>query len=297
MEHTRLPAHEFRGLPTLHDNSCAPYRERGIFACDFPSKRLPFGGKRDYAMKTLHRSRGLHHDLVVTQNGNTITLWSAAGVRHTVLDLDAPHIPGLEYARNTLLALAFHPQASSFLILGLGGGSIPRMLHAAVPGASIDAVEIDPAIPELALKYFQTGASQRFRVYVEDAAAYVAHCGLKYDIIILDAYVGEMLPEQCATREFFENTRKRLTERGVLVINWMRSDPLRFRLVMTNTAESVGPCWLLRGYRSRNTLIFSSGRETTRAKLVTEAERLGDQLLFASAIVRLARRIQPYQDE
>jgi hypothetical protein len=110
-------------------------------------------------MKTLHRTKGIAHDLIVTKEGSTITLWTAAGVRQSVLDLGAPHLPGLEYARNTLAVMAFNPSARSFLILGLGGGSIPRMLLAARPGASVDAVEIDPAIPELARRFMTSSSS------------------------------------------------------------------------------------------------------------------------------------------
>lgn len=109
-------------------------------------------------MKTLHRVKGLVHDLVVTRDGTVLTLWSPTGVRHTVLDLGAPHLPGLEYARNTLLALAFSPEAESALVLGLGGGSIPRMLLAAKPSLSIDVVEIDPVVLKVARRFFEVGS-------------------------------------------------------------------------------------------------------------------------------------------
>lgn len=243
-------------------------------------------------MKTLHRTRGLSHDMVVTQEGNKVTLWSASGLQHTVLDLDAPHMPGLEYARNSLLALVFSPRAQSFLMLGLGGGSIPHMLLAARHAATVDAVEIDPEIPELARKFFQLGTSPRFQVYLEDAAVYLACCAKQYDIIILDAYVGDVLPAQCITREFFANARRRLAKEGVLVINWMRGDPERYRSVLSNVEDSIGPVWVLHCYCSRNTLIFASLREVARRELLAEAGRLERELPFASAVARFARRLQ-----
>jgi len=99
-------------------------------------------------MKTLFRTKGVAHDLIVTRNGATVTLWSAAGLRHTVFDIAAPHLPGLEYARNMLTVLAFCPKAQSCLVLGLGGGSIPRMLLSARPQIEVEAVEYDPAVVE-----------------------------------------------------------------------------------------------------------------------------------------------------
>ncbi len=225
-------------------------------------------------MKTLHRSRGLHHDLVVTQEGNKVTLWSGSGLRQTVVDLAAPHVPGLEYARNTLLALAFSPRARSFLVLGLGGGSILHMLRRACADASIDAVEIDPEVPRLARRFFQLEPCPRFRIHVEDAAGYLDRCEKQYDVIILDAYVGDALPPQCTTGEFFENARRRLTEEGVFVVNWMIGDHERYKQVLSSLERSIGPLWLLRCYRSRNILIFASMKEISRRELLASAERL-----------------------
>ncbi len=245
-------------------------------------------------MKTLHRGRGVANDLIVTQQGNTLTLWAGSGLRHTVLDLDAPHMPGLEYARNTLLALAFTPNADSILMLGLGGGSILHMLRAARPHAGVDAIEIDPAILQLARKFFRVGDSSWFKVYLEDAAVYLEHCRRRYDIILVDTYVGASLAAQCTTREFFENARRSLSPHGVLVINWMSSDPQRYRRVLANVEAASGSVWQLHGYRSRNTLIFATARKVERAELLTAADRLERDMSFASAIAPLARRIQLY---
>jgi spermidine synthase len=244
--------------------------------------------------KTLHRTRGFAHDWVVTQEGDTVTLWSGAGVRHTVLDLAAPHLPGLEYAQGTLVALALHPGAQDFLMLGLGGGSIPRMLLAACPNANIEAVEIDPAVPDLARRFFQVGAPPQLQVYVEDAAAYLSHSAKHYDIIIVDTYLGETFPQQCATRDFFENARDRMKPGGVLVINLMGGNPGSYRNVLANVGSSIGTIWLLHGYRSRNTLAFAALREVTRQEICADAALLEKALPFASDLGRLARRLQQY---
>lgn len=244
-------------------------------------------------MKTLRRTRGLAHDLVVTRDGTKITLWSAAGIRHTVLDLGAPHMPGLEYARNSLVVLAFSPQARSFLILGLGGGSIPRMLLAARPAAVVDAVEIDPAISDLAHTFFRIGALPRFEVHMEDAAAFLAHSRKNYDVIIVDSYIGDCFPEQCATREFFLRARDRLTSAGVLAINWMSDDSAVFGRLKENLESTLGPIWRLPGTRSRNTLLFVSNREITRRDLMADAQRIEREIPFPCSLSRLAMRLQP----
>ncbi len=244
-------------------------------------------------MKTLHRAKGLVHDLVVTKKGQTITLWSSAGIRHTVLDLNAPHVPGLEYARNTLAALAFSPGAQSFLILGLGGGSIPRMLFAARPGIAIDTVEIDPEVPELARRFFHVEAWPRFKLYLEDAAAFLEHCTATYDVIMVDAYVGEKFPEHFATREFLSRARACLNDAGVLVVNWMSGSPGLYQRLLDNLDAMIGPVWRLAGSKSKNTLLFASMRNSTRQELVTEAGRIEREIPFESSLARLVQRLRP----
>jgi len=243
-------------------------------------------------MKTLDRTRGLVHDLYVTKNGGTITLWSAAGIRHTVFDSAAPHMPGLEYARNTLAALAFCPQAQASLILGLGGGSIPRMLLAARPRMEVEAVEIDPAVVELAAKYFDIHALPRFIIRQEDAAAFLRRCLSRYGIIVVDTYIGERFPEQCATREFLEDAGKCLTEDGVLVVNWLDGDARIQQALLTNIEAAVGPVWQLPGLKSRNLVYFSTFRKTTRPALVAAAAGIEYEVPFESSLKRLVQRIR-----
>jgi hypothetical protein len=243
-------------------------------------------------MKTLHRARGIVHDLVVTQEGNTITLWSGPGIRHTVIDLNTPHRPGLEYARNMLLALAFNPQPRSFLILGLGGGAIPRMLRSACRGAAIEAVEVDPAVPDIARRFFRLGDLLHLDIHNEDAAEYVARCGRTYGCVILDAYIGDVIPQQCRTREFCDSIRERLSADGVLAVNLMGTDLKRYTDLLENLEASQAQVWLLRGGRSRNMLVFASPRRRRRAELLVSAGQLSGELPVDLGLEHLARRLQ-----
>jgi spermidine synthase len=243
-------------------------------------------------MKTLDRTRGLGHDLIVTRKGGTLTLWSAAGIRHTVFDSATPHIPGLEYARNTLAALAFCPQAQAALILGLGGGSIPRMLLAARSNIKVEAVEIDPAVVELAARYFDIHALPRFTVHGEDAAAFLRRSGSCYDVIVVDTYVGEQFPHHCATREFLQDAARCMTDGGVLAINWLSGDAQLQCFLLSNLESVIGQVWQLPGLKSRNLLYFAPARKTARPALVAAAAALEEEIPFESALKRLVQRLR-----
>ena len=60
-----------------------------------------------------------------------------------------------------------NPTPQSVLIVGLGGGTIPRALRELLPETQIDVVEIDPAVVRVAQPLFrispQTSADARHR--------------------------------------------------------------------------------------------------------------------------------------
>jgi spermidine synthase len=243
-------------------------------------------------MKTLYRAKGLVHELIVTRKGGMTTLWSAGGIRHTVFDSAAPHLPGLEYARNILAALAFCPQAQSCLILGLGGGSIPRMLLAALPQIEVEAVEIDPVVVELAARYFDIRALPRFTIHLEDAAAFLRRCTSRYGIVVVDTYVGEQFPNQCTTREFIKDARKCLLDDGVLAVNWLSDNSQIREDLLKNLGSIVGPVWQLPGLKSRNLVYFAAPRKTARPAIISAAAAVEAEIPFGNSLKRLAQRLR-----
>ena len=243
-------------------------------------------------MKTVCRAKGLVHDLIVTRNGKTITLWSTGGIRHTVFNSAAPHQPGLEYARNMLAALAFCPQAQSCLVLGLGGGSIPRMLLTACSQIEVDAVEIDPTVVELAVRYFDIRALPRFKIHLEDAAGFLKRCTSQYGVVVVDTYLGEYFPDQCATQEFIRDARQCLHDDGVLVVNWLSGDSQKRKDLIKKLESIVGPVWELPGLKSGNVLFFASAQKATRHAIIEAAAAVKMEIQFENSLRKLVHRLR-----
>lgn len=104
------------------------------------------------------------------------------------------------------------------LILGLGGGSVANML--ASKGFEVDAVELDTRMAEVAGNYFDL--SEKVNVYVDDARHFLQTrlpLACKYDVILLDAFVGEVNPHHLFTREFFGVIAEMLQDSGTFFIN------------------------------------------------------------------------------
>jgi spermidine synthase len=201
-------------------------------------------------------------------------------------------MPGLEYARNMLAVLAFCPDAESCLVLGLGGGSIPRMLLKARPQIEVDAVEIDPTVVELAATYFEINTLPRFTVHTEDAARFLKCCTGKYGVIIIDTYLGEQFPDQCSTEEFIRNTRNCLTADGVIVINWLSANNEKRHVFLKSIQSIIGPVWKLPGLKSRNILYFASTKKIRRSEIISAARNIEENIPFRNSLRQLAQRIK-----
>ncbi|EOS26429.1 hypothetical protein C806_01165 [Lachnospiraceae bacterium 3-1] len=103
------------------------------------------------------------------------------------------------------------------LILGLGTGTFAKYCSEYFPGCSIEGVEIDKKIADLATEYFQLPDSVQVSVY--DGRSYLAASHKTYDVIMVDAYQDITIPFQMSSVEFFTEVRNHLTPNGVMVVN------------------------------------------------------------------------------
>jgi len=136
-----------------------------------------------------------------------------------------PADPGrlyFNYTRAMLGALSARPQSRRILAIGLGGGTLPQALAQVLPGCSIDVVELDPAVLRVAQRYFGFRPSPAIRVHLQDGRVFVRHAireHSRYDMVLLDAFETDFVPEHLLTREFFQQLRSVLVDDGVLVAN------------------------------------------------------------------------------
>jgi spermidine synthase len=114
------------------------------------------------------------------------------------------------------LAHTYTPSISNVLCIGLGVGVVP--MEFAREGARVDVVEINPAIVPLATKYFNLEPA-RLNIIYGDGRYYLNKCDKKYDVINLDAFLGDSTPSHLMSREAFAAMKRALAPRGTLVIN------------------------------------------------------------------------------
>jgi spermidine synthase len=184
------------------------------------------------SMQLLHSERSLYREVLVYETGSVRCMCFTRNCRigrQSCMDTKRPSHIVMNYPQMMLSALYVNPEPKSVLIIGLGGGTIPRALQAVTPGASIDVVEIDPAVVKVAAKYFDFVASGKTQVIELDGRVYVKRAireQRRYDLIMLDAFDHEYIPEHLLTREFLEEVKSLLTPNGVLAANTFSSSRL-----------------------------------------------------------------------
>ncbi|MDQ7851196.1 MAG: fused MFS/spermidine synthase [Armatimonadota bacterium] len=133
--------------------------------------------------------------------------------------LHDPFESPFKYTDYAHLAWVFHPDIRRVLVVGLGAGSIPKRFWRDYPGVTVESVELDPVVVDVARRFFEVKEDARQRVSVQDGRAFVRRSDARYDLIVMDAYYAEGIPFHLATREFFELARSRLTPQGLIAAN------------------------------------------------------------------------------
>lgn len=180
----------------------------------------------------IHQERSLYRNIYVAeQNGERCMYFRLRGNpgKQSCIDLNDPNRLVSEYSRLMMAGLYVQPQPCRILMIGLGGGVVPGVLQQLLPDAQIDAVEIDPAVVRVAGSHFNFRAGPHTRVYEEDGRVFIKRqlgAGVKYDLVLLDAYDGEYIPEHLLTVEFLREVSGLLNPDGAVVANTWSSSGL-----------------------------------------------------------------------
>ena len=175
--------------------------------------------------RVIHSETSLYQNILVTEDGSLRCLqFSVRKDQHnqSCRDSRAPKRMVFAYTRMMLAALLLDPRPQRVLVIGLGGGTLPTALAQLYPDAHIDVVEIDPAVTQVAKRFFDFVLGPNTRVFEQDGRVWVKRAlaePTRYDLIMLDAFNGDYIPEHLMTREFLQEARDLLTENGTLAAN------------------------------------------------------------------------------
>jgi len=106
------------------------------------------------------------------------------------------------------------PNHNNILHIGLGGGIVST--HLSKLGKKVTAVEIDQNVINAAKKYFNL--SNSVDVVLDDGRHFLNKSKKTFDLIVLNAFNGDIPPWSLFTTQSFEKCFKRTNKNGVVVV-------------------------------------------------------------------------------
>src|ERR671910_128635 len=191
----------------------------------------------------LHTEDSQYHRIAVVEDDDSRYLRFDSSFQSGMYK-DDPFRPRFDYADYLQLPLAYRQTTRRILYIGLGGGSAPKRTWRDFPATSIDAVELDPEVVDVAYEYFELPRDPRLRVEVEDGRRFLAANEGPWDAIVIDAFYSDSIPFHLATREFLELARSRLAAGGIVatnIIGAVRGTDSRLFRSMLRTYRAVFP--------------------------------------------------------
>ncbi len=183
-------------------------------------------------LRTIHSEKSLYRNIFITEDDDLRCLTfrrATAGTRQTCYKKSDPEELYFPYARMMVGSLYLGPDPKRILIVGLGGGTLPMAMRGFLPDAEIDVVELDPAVVSAAKKYFPFKEDDKLKVHIDDGRVFVKKAikaGTKYDLVMLDAFEDDYIPEHLLTREFLLEVKSIMTPGGVIAANTFSSSGL-----------------------------------------------------------------------
>ncbi len=160
----------------------------------------------------------------------------------------------------------------NMLILGNGTGTFAKQSLRFFPDSSIEGVEIDDKITDLAHRYFALPEEEQVTTY--DGRAYLQVSEELFDVIMVDAYQDITIPFQMSTIEFFEMVEKHLKPNGVMVVNMN---------MKTNTDGNINEYLADTIAGVFDHIVYSDVRGNTNRELFASREAISADLLKARA--------------
>lgn len=125
--------------------------------------------------------------------------------------------------KSGLKAIKFDNDYRNILVLGMGGGSIvPTIRHDFRSDAHITLVDIDEEIIAIAQNEFDLLKYGNLKMVHADAYAFMENQHASFDLIIMDVFIIDRIPEAFQSETFLKLLINKLSPKGSLIYNTMR---------------------------------------------------------------------------
>lgn len=171
-----------------------------------------------YDRKLLFSGQDEYGPVEVVESNELRSLHFGTLFKQSEMDLKDPFTLVTKYIQLMAMSLVFSPQPKSVLVLGLGGGSLPKFIWKHFPKCRIDAIERSPLVAKISHEYFAVPKSPRLNIHIDDAFEYVRQSHSTYDLIFVDLFLADSVADLPSAKDFFKNCHRLLTHKNSLIL-------------------------------------------------------------------------------
>lgn len=162
-----------------------------------------------------------------------------------------------EYTKHYHLFDVFLPEAKNMLMLWWAAYSFPKSFLETYDDKTLDVVEIDSDLTEIARKYFRLKDNPNLSIYHQDARVFLNNTDKTYDAILWDAFGSYFsIPYQLTTKEVVQRKYDLLSENWIVILNLVSSmqwNKAKFLQAEYKTYSEIFPEVFIIPVRTQNT--------------------------------------------
>lgn len=130
----------------------------------------------------------------------------------------------LPYINYFLIPYLMTPKIENILLIGLGSGKIVNDFEFLFDNLkSIDVVDLEENIVDIATNYFDFKKSEKFNFILQDGITYLRNNKKKYDLIVVDVANNDGIDLRFLNDDYFKSIKKSLKKGGMFVSNMCAS--------------------------------------------------------------------------
>lgn len=175
--------------------------------------------------RKLHRAVAGEESVEVGEVDGIRSLYLGSSTIQSSMRVKTPYSLELPYSRAMMLFLLFAKRVQDVLVLGLGGGSVPKYIHHFLPEVSTRVVELNPQVIAIARNHFYLPEDDnRLQVIQGDGKLFLEENPQTTDMLMLDIFDGQGIPPDLYAQDFFDTCREALKLEGMMAVNLWGSD-------------------------------------------------------------------------
>ena len=181
---------------------------------------------KEFNDKVLYQKQSDFHNIKVVENeiGRFLHYKDTyqAGVIKT-----ASYEGNLPYINYFLIPYLMNPDVKNILLIGFGTGKIVNDWEKLFDSLdSIDVVDIEENIFDIAKDYFGFSKSDKAHFFLQDGIVYLRENKKKYDLIVVDVASDDGIDDRFLSDDYFDLIKKSLSPEGIFVSNLCSSADL-----------------------------------------------------------------------